>query len=129
MEIAINHFGNFAQKVQSVISRLADIVIPWRTLAVDLQLLLGVFKRIALVAQQMFYEFAHLDILRCVSALTRRNPVRLQLIKRIFPEAQSARRDIQHCDNLADAVVGFLGGRHYSVVSTHSTTSSTTSGF
>ena len=55
MEIAINHFGDFVQKVQSVISRLADIVIPRRTLAVDLQLLLGVFKRIAFVAQQMFY--------------------------------------------------------------------------
>ena len=112
MEVSVDHIRDLTQKVQRIVGRLAHEIIPRRTFAICCKFPLGVFKRISLVSEQELYHLAHLYILRRVPALTRKRSVRLQLFKRILPEAQRTCRDIQHRNNLADAVVGFLGSGH-----------------
>lgn len=99
------------EQTQSVLEALARERMARRVSAVICKLLLGVFKRIAFVAQQVLYELAHLDILRAVLPCAARGPERVELLEGVLPEAQGRDRDIEHRRDLADLVVGF-GGPH-----------------
>lgn len=100
------------EQTQSVLGRLAGGDAPGRVLPQIVEFLLGVFKRIAFVAQQVLNELAHLDILRAVLPCAALSPERVELLEGVLPEAQGRDRDIEHRRDLADFVVGFVRGGH-----------------
>lgn len=100
-------FG-FGEQSQGVVSRLAGERMARRVFAIVLQFLFSIFKRIALVAEHVFYQLAHLHICGTVFARSSGRSERVKLLEGILPEAQGRDRDIEHRRHLADLVVGFL---------------------